>query len=153
LQPKLNLTRGQRNTEFVSKGEVEIAIQLSNEIRIVPGIAFIPLPAELARTFVFSAALPQHTKEMVAAKAVLQFPAGPEGITAVRAKGWIKLSQNRGLGSVRTLGRVRTIADVRLGSKATVPRCFRFSPNRRHSSQGSACLKRAKSRQRTLGLK
>jgi hypothetical protein len=87
LQPKLKLTRGQRNAEFVAKGEVEIAIQLSNEIRIVPGIEFIPLPAEFARIFVFSAALALDTKEIGAAKAVLQFPSGPEAIAVIRAKG------------------------------------------------------------------
>jgi molybdate transport system substrate-binding protein len=87
LQPKLKLTRGQRNAEFVAKGEVEIAIQLSNEIRIVPGIEFIPLPAEFARTFVFSAALGSDTKEMSPARAVLQFLSGPEAVTAIRAKG------------------------------------------------------------------
>jgi molybdate transport system substrate-binding protein len=87
LQPKLKLTRGQRNAEFVAKGEVEIAIQLSNEIRDVPGIEFIPLPAEFARTFVFSAALASDTKEMGASKAVLQFLTGPEAIAVVGAKG------------------------------------------------------------------
>ena len=87
LQPKLKLTRGQRNAEFVAKGEVEIAIQLSNEIRIVPGIEFIPLPAEFARTFVFSAALASDTKEISAAKAVLQFLSGPEAMSVIRTKG------------------------------------------------------------------
>src|SRR5258705_12952199 len=39
--------------------------------------------------------------------------------------------------------------NVRCGSKATVrrcPRCFRFAPESRHSSEGSACLKSANSR-------
>jgi molybdate transport system substrate-binding protein len=73
--------------EFVAKGEVEIAIQLSNEIRVVPGIEFIPLPAEFARTFVFSAALASDTKEMGASKAVLQFLSGPEAMAVIGAKG------------------------------------------------------------------
>jgi molybdate transport system substrate-binding protein len=46
LTPKLKLTRGQRNAEFVAKGEADIAGQLSNETRIVPGIEFIPFPLE-----------------------------------------------------------------------------------------------------------
>jgi molybdate transport system substrate-binding protein len=87
LQPKLKLTRGQRNAEFVAKGEVEVAIQLSNEIRIVPGIEFIPLPGEVARTFVFSAALASDSKEIESAKAVLQFLSGSEAVTVIRAKG------------------------------------------------------------------
>jgi molybdate transport system substrate-binding protein len=87
LKPKLKLTRGLRNAEFVAKGEAEIAIQLSSEIRIVPGIEFIPLPAEFERTFVFSAALGSNSKEAGASKAVLQFFSGPEAIKVIRAKG------------------------------------------------------------------
>ena len=54
LTPKLKLTRGQRNAEFVAKGEADIAVQLSNEIRIVPGIEFIPFPPEFGRTFIYA---------------------------------------------------------------------------------------------------
>jgi molybdate transport system substrate-binding protein len=43
LGPKLKLTRGQRNAEFVAEGEADIAVQLSNEIRIVPGYRVHPL--------------------------------------------------------------------------------------------------------------
>src|SRR5262245_7178792 len=56
LTPKLKFTRDQRNATFVEKGEADIAVQLSNEIRMVPGIEFIPFPTEFGRTFVFSAA-------------------------------------------------------------------------------------------------
>ena len=87
LKSKLKLTRGQRNAEFVAKGEVEIAVQLSNEIRMVPGIEFIPLPPEFHRTFVFSAGLSSNTKDVAPAKAMLQFFSGPEAMTVVRAKG------------------------------------------------------------------
>jgi molybdate transport system substrate-binding protein len=87
LQSRLKLTRGQRNAEFVAKGEVEIAFQLSNEIRVVPGIEFIPLQAEFARTFVFSAALDSDSKAIGAARAVLQFLSGPEAARVIRAKG------------------------------------------------------------------
>jgi molybdate transport system substrate-binding protein len=87
LAPKLKLTRGQRNAEFVAKGETDIAVQLSNEIRIVPGIELIPLPKEFERTFVFSAGLGSNAKEASTAKALLQFLAGPETLAVVRARG------------------------------------------------------------------
>jgi molybdate transport system substrate-binding protein len=87
LAPKLKLVRGQRNAEFVAKGEADIAVQLSNEIRIVPGIEFIPFPPEFARTFVFSAGLGSNPKEVNAAKATLQFLASPETAAVVAAKG------------------------------------------------------------------
>src|SRR5690349_10813752 len=78
LTPRLRLTRGQRNATFVAKGEADIAVQLSNEIRIVPGIEFIPFPPEFGRTFVFSAALGANAKDASAARTILQFLAGPE---------------------------------------------------------------------------
>jgi molybdate transport system substrate-binding protein len=87
LAPKLKLTRGQRNAEFVAKGEADIAVQLSNEIRMVPGVIFIPLPKEFERTFVFSAGLGSRSSEPSIAKAILQFFAGPEALAVVRAKG------------------------------------------------------------------
>jgi molybdate transport system substrate-binding protein len=87
LAPKLKLTRGQRNAEFVAKGEADIAVQLSNEIRIVPGIDFVPFPPEFERTFVFSAGLGSNTKEASAAKTILQFFASPETAVVVEAKG------------------------------------------------------------------
>ena len=65
------LTRGQRNAEFVAKGEADIAVQLSNEIRMVPGVIFIPLPKEFERTFVFSAGLGSRSSEPSIAKAII----------------------------------------------------------------------------------
>jgi molybdate transport system substrate-binding protein len=87
LTPRLKLTRGQRNATFVAKGEADIAVQLSNEIRMVPGIEFIPFPPEFGRTFVFSAALGTHAKDANAATTILQFLAGPETAAVVDAKG------------------------------------------------------------------
>jgi molybdate transport system substrate-binding protein len=87
LKPKLKLTRGQRNAEYVARGEADLAVQLSNEIRIVPGIEFIPLPAEFERTFVFSAGLGSNAKVADASKAILQFLSGQEATAVIRAKG------------------------------------------------------------------
>ena len=87
LTPRLRLTRGQRNATFVAKGEADIAVQLSNEIRIVPGIEFIPFPPQFGRTFVFSAALGTNAKDANAARTILQFLAGAETAAVVEAKG------------------------------------------------------------------
>ena len=87
LAPKLRLTRGQRNATFVANGEADIAVQLSNEIRMVPGIDFIPFPPEFGRTFVFSAALGTSAKDTNPARTILQFLAGPETAAVVEAKG------------------------------------------------------------------
>jgi molybdate transport system substrate-binding protein len=87
LTPRLRLTRGQRNATFVAKGEADIAVQLSNEIRAVPGIEFIAFPPEFGRTFVFSAALGTNAKDAKTARAILQFLAGPETAAVVEARG------------------------------------------------------------------
>jgi molybdate transport system substrate-binding protein len=87
LFPKLKLTRGQRNAVFVAKVETDIAVQLSNEIRIVPGIEFIPFPPDFGRTFIFSAALGSDAKDPNAAKTILRFLAGLEAVAVVEAKG------------------------------------------------------------------
>jgi hypothetical protein len=67
-----------RNAEFVAKGEAENAIRMSNEIRMVPGIEFIPLPAEFDRTFVFSAALGSNAREVGVSRSLLNFLSGAE---------------------------------------------------------------------------
>ncbi len=64
-----------------------MAIQLAHEIRPIPGIEFIPLPAECQRTFVFSAGLGSKARDLSAAKALLRFLAGPEAKTVIQAKG------------------------------------------------------------------
>ena len=87
LTPRLRLTRGQRNATFVANGEADIAVQLSNEIKVVPGIEFIPFPPQFARTFVFSAALGTNAKDANAARTILQFLAGAETAAVVEAKG------------------------------------------------------------------
>jgi len=87
LKPKLKLNRGGPNAEFVARGEADMAIQLAHEIRAVPGIDFIPLPAEFQRIFVFSAGLAPNAKESAPARALLQFLSGRESMTVIRAKG------------------------------------------------------------------
>ena len=87
LKPKLKLNRGGPNAAFVARGEADMAIQLAHEIRAVPGVDFIPLPIEFQRTFVFSAGLAPNANGSAPSKALLQFLAGQEGMTAIRAKG------------------------------------------------------------------
>jgi molybdate transport system substrate-binding protein len=86
IKPKLKLNTGGYNADFVAKGEADMAFQLANEVRAVPGIDFIPLPPEFQRVFVFSAALGQNAKDSAAAKAVMQFLSGPAGAAGIRAK-------------------------------------------------------------------
>jgi molybdate transport system substrate-binding protein len=92
LAPKLRLTRDQRNATFVAKGEADIAVQLSNEIRMVPGIEFIPFPTEFARTFVFSAAIGTNARDTNAARTILEFLAGPKTAAVIAAHSMDRVS-------------------------------------------------------------
>jgi molybdate transport system substrate-binding protein len=86
LKPKLKLNTGGYNAEFVATGEADMAFQLAHEVRAVPGIDFVPLPAEFQRVFVFSAALGTRATDSQAANAVLRFLSGPSGTAAIRAR-------------------------------------------------------------------
>ena len=86
IKPKLKLNTGGYNAEFVARGEADMAFQLANEVRAVPGIDFIPLPSEFRRVFVFSAAVGQNARDSSAAKAAMQLLSGPAGASAIRAK-------------------------------------------------------------------
>ena len=92
LAPKLRLTRDQRNATFVAKGEADIAVQLSNEIRMVPGIEFIPFPTEFARTFVFSAAIGTNARDTNIAGTIQEFLAGSKTAAVIAAHGMDRVS-------------------------------------------------------------
>lgn len=85
MKPKLKLHTGGYNAEFVAKGEADMAFQLANEVRAVPGVDFIPLPSEFQRVFIFSGALGAGAKDPAAAKSVLAVLSGPAGVAAIRA--------------------------------------------------------------------
>src|SRR6202011_1136211 len=53
---KSKLVAGQLNATFVVKGEAELAVQLSSEIREVPGVQFVSMPPEFRASVTFSGA-------------------------------------------------------------------------------------------------
>src|SRR5207237_7906123 len=57
LEPRLRLTQDVLNAEVVARGEAEMAVQLSHEIRSVAGVDFVPLPLEFQRSVVFAAGI------------------------------------------------------------------------------------------------
>jgi len=83
---------------------------------VVPGIEFVPLPAEFARTFVFSAALATGTKEVAAAKALFFciWTGGHDGYSRRR---YGSGRRERGCSHMRVkwLICVQTIADIHDG--------------------------------------
>ena len=86
MKPKLVLNRGSGyHAERVAKGEADLAIQAEHEIRCVPGIDFVPYPAEFQRTVGFAAGI-GVTAENAPARQFIQFLRGPEALSVIKAK-------------------------------------------------------------------
>jgi molybdate transport system substrate-binding protein len=78
---------GLKAGEMVAAGEIELAAAQVPELLAVPGVDVIPLPAELQTITVFSLGLGTEAKEVGAAKALIQFLAGPAAVPVYKAKG------------------------------------------------------------------
>ena len=85
---KSKLVAGQLNATFVANGEAELAVQLSSEIREVPGVQFVPMPPDFRASVTFSGAAATDAKEPATAKAFLEFLTAPGAAPAIRSKGF-----------------------------------------------------------------
>ena len=88
VNKKSKLVAGQLNATIVAKGEAELAVQLSSEIREVPGVQFVPMPPEFRASVTFSGAAAAAAKEPATAKAFLEFLTAPSAASAIRSKGF-----------------------------------------------------------------
>ena len=88
VNKKSKLVAGQLNATFVAKGEAELAVQLSSEIREVPGVQFVPMPPEFRASVTFSGAAATAAKEPTTARAFLDFLTAPSAAPAIRSKGF-----------------------------------------------------------------
>ena len=74
LKPKTVVVQGKPVAAAVAAGEAEIGVQQVAELLPVPGIDFVgPLPGDLQKIIVYSAAIPATAKEADAAKAFVKF--------------------------------------------------------------------------------
>jgi molybdate transport system substrate-binding protein len=88
IKPRLRLSRGSsRHAELVAEGDADMAIQAEHEIRCVPGIDFVPYPAEFQATVTFAAGLGARAKEAAAARTFIEFLSGPAAAAVIRASG------------------------------------------------------------------
>ena len=88
VNQKSKLVAGQLNATFVANREVELAVQLSSEIREVPGVQFVPMPPEFRASVTFSGTTATNAKEPATAKAFLEFLTAPSAAPAIRSKGF-----------------------------------------------------------------
>jgi len=79
---------GTKAGEMVVAGEIELGAAQIPELMAVPGVDVVgPLPAELQTVTIFSVGLTAEAKEADAAKAFIQFLAGPAAAAVYKAKG------------------------------------------------------------------
>jgi molybdate transport system substrate-binding protein len=91
IRAKAKLKQGGYVAELVVSGEAEVAIHQISEIVPVRGAVLVgPLPAEIQNTTVYSAGLGVAAKDTAAAKALIQFIAGPASGAILKTKGMEK---------------------------------------------------------------
>jgi molybdate transport system substrate-binding protein len=79
---------GTKAGEMLVAGDIELGAAQVPELMAVPGVDVVgPLPAELQTVTVFSLGLAGEAKNPAAARALIQFLAGPEAAKVYRAKG------------------------------------------------------------------
>jgi molybdate transport system substrate-binding protein len=77
-----------RAGEMVAAGDIDLAAAQIPELMAVPGVDVVgPLPAELQTVTIFSLGLAAEAKNVDAAKALIQFLAGPTAAPVYRTKG------------------------------------------------------------------
>ena len=86
--PKIRRVEGELVGDVLARGEAEIGLQQISELRAVPGADYIgPLPTEVQRITVMSAAIPKSASSPDAARALIRFLTSPEAAAVLRATG------------------------------------------------------------------
>ena len=79
---------GTKAGEMVAAGDIELAAAQIPELLAVPGVDVIgPLPAELQTVTIFSVGLTAEAGDSAAARALIEFLAGPRATPVYKAKG------------------------------------------------------------------
>jgi molybdate transport system substrate-binding protein len=89
VMPKCRfIGNGQRVGTFIANGEVELGFQQVSELMPIEGIAHItPLPDELQKFTIYSAAVPASALHADAAVRAIRFLSSPEAAADIRATG------------------------------------------------------------------
>jgi molybdate transport system substrate-binding protein len=89
VNARAKLGRGVPNGEAVVRGEADIAVQQVPELLAVPGVEIVgPLPGDLGNVTPWSAAVLTASKDLEAARALIQFLQSPETVALLKAKGF-----------------------------------------------------------------
>jgi molybdate transport system substrate-binding protein len=88
IRAKARLKAGGHVADLVASGEAELAVHQISEILPVKGVRLVgPLPAPIQNTTVYAAGFGASAQEPAAAKALLDYLAGPASAPVLSAKG------------------------------------------------------------------
>jgi molybdate transport system substrate-binding protein len=87
MKGKTVVVRGRLVGDALVKGEAEIGVQQVSELKSVPGVDVLPMPAEIQHITVFSAGLTAAAKESEPVQALIKFLTSPAAAPVIRAKG------------------------------------------------------------------
>jgi molybdate transport system substrate-binding protein len=91
IRPKAKLKSGGYVAELVASGEAEMAVHQISEIMPVKGVTLVgPLPDEIQNVTVYAAGLGAKAKDAAAAKALIDYIAGPAAAPVLERKGMAK---------------------------------------------------------------
>jgi molybdate transport system substrate-binding protein len=89
MKAKTTLVPGAQSPELVAKGEVELGIAQASEIVPITGVQLVgPLPGELGSLTLFTGGVGAESGSAEAAKALIEFLAGPEAAPHFKSKGF-----------------------------------------------------------------
>jgi molybdate transport system substrate-binding protein len=88
MKSKTVLVPNSQAGELVAKGEVEMGVAQASEIAPVPGAQVVgPLPGDLNSAIVFAAGIGSSSKDIAAAKSLIELLTGPTGTAVLKSKG------------------------------------------------------------------
>lgn len=79
---------GTQVAQGVAKGESEVGIGLASDAATTPGLAAVPLPADIQNYTVYTLGIPASSKNADAAKALIAFLTSPTAKQALAANGF-----------------------------------------------------------------
>jgi molybdate transport system substrate-binding protein len=88
VRAKARLKRGGYVAELIASGEAEVGVHQISEIVPVKGVVLVgPLPAEIQHATVYSAGIGAGARDASAARALIEYLAGPASDAILKAKG------------------------------------------------------------------
>jgi molybdate transport system substrate-binding protein len=94
VNAKAVLVHGGAVADHVADGEAELGIHQISEILPVKGVTLVgPLPADIQNFTVYAAGIGSAGEDVAAARAVVEFLAGPEAMSIIKSKGMTPMAR------------------------------------------------------------